>query len=127
MIASKTAKPEDVDQYLAALPEDRRAMLEKLRRLIKAAAPRATESLSWGMPFYKYSGKQLVAFAMWKNHIGLYPLSSSFLDAYKDELKDYETSRGTVRLPLGRPLAVALIEKLVKARVAEIEAMKKQT
>jgi uncharacterized protein YdhG (YjbR/CyaY superfamily) len=127
MTASKTTKPEDVDQYLAVLPEERRAALEKLRTLIKTVAPKAAETISWGMPFYKYSGKQLVAFAAWKNHIGLYVLSSSFLDAYKDELKDYEISAGTIRLPFGQPLPVALIEKLVKARVAEIEAMSRKT
>ncbi len=127
MTASRTTKPESVDEYLAVLPEDRRAFLEKLRAVIKAAAPGVTETISYRMPTYKYHGKPLVGFAAFKNHVGFYVWSSSFLNAYREEIKDYETSAGTIRFPVDKPLPVTLVRKLVKARVAEIEEKSKQT
>lgn len=127
MTASSAPKPESVDEYLAALPEDRRAALAQLRTTIKAAAPGATETISWRMPFYKYHGKPLVAFAAFKNHFGFYGLSSSFLNAFREEVREYETSAGTIRFPVGKPLPLALVQKLVKARLAEIEGMSNRT
>ena len=127
MTASSARKPESVDEYLAALSEDRRAALAQLRAAIRAAAPGATESISWRMPFYRYHGKPLVAFAAFRNHTGFYGLTSSFLDAFREDVKDYETSVGTIRFPIGKPLPLALVRRLVKARMAEIEARHKKT
>ncbi len=121
MTAITTPKPESVDEYLALLPEDRRALPEKLRAVIKAAAPRATETISYRMPTYRYRGKPLVGFAAHKNHVGLYAWSSSFLNAYREEIKKYQTSVGTLQFPYDKPLPVTLVRRLVKAKLAEIE------
>lgn len=117
----RSAPAKDVDQYLKNAPKEARAMLEQLREIIKTTAPNADEVISYQMPAYKYHGP-LVYFAAYKNHVGFYPASGSLIDAYKDELKNYETSKGTIRFPIGKPLPVALITKIVKARLEENEA-----
>lgn len=118
---SKTAKSASVDDYLAALPEDKRAALEKLRRLIKAAAPKAVEIISYQIPAYRYHGL-LVGFAAFKSHCGFYVMSPSAMDAHKDDLKRYDTATATIRFHADRPLPAALVKKLVKARIKENEA-----
>ena len=86
------AIPKTVDDYLAALPEEARATLEKIRKTIRAAAPKATEAISYQMPMYKHYG-MLVGFAAFKGHCSLFP-GSNALATFQDELKDYETSKG---------------------------------
>ena len=113
------ATPQTVDDYLAALPEEARATLEKIRKTIKAAAPKATEGISYQMPMYKQSG-MLMGFAAFKNHCSIFP-GAKPMETYKDELKAYKTSKGTIRFPIGKPLPAALVRKLVKARIAENE------
>ena len=108
-----------VDAYLAALPEEARATLEKIRKAIKAAAPKATEVISYQIPMYKQHG-MLVGFAAFKDHCSFFP-GAKPVATYKDELKAYETSKGTIRFPIGKPLPVALVKRLVKARIAENE------
>ena len=110
-----------VDEYLAAFPKEARDPMAGLRRIIKAAAPRAQEGISYRMPFYKLKGP-LVGFAGYAHHVGLYGISLAIQEAYRKELESYETSRGTVRLPIGKPLPVALVRKLIVARVKENEA-----
>lgn len=112
--------PRDVDEYIEAAPEAAQPMLHELRRLIRSAAPDAEEKISYGMPFYEYHGR-LVYFAAYKNHIGLYPLGRA-KDMYADELKEYLSGRSTARFPIGRPLPVSLIRKVVRLRVEENEA-----
>ncbi len=112
--------PRDVDEYIAAAPEAAQPMLHELRRLIRAAAPEAEEKISYGMPFYEYHGR-LIYFAAYKNHIGLYPLGQA-KDRYADELKEYLSGRSTARFPIGRPLPISLIRKVVSLRVEENEA-----
>ena len=114
--------PETVDAYLAAVPEEQRAALEKLRNQIKAAAPGATETISYQMPAFKLRGRLLVSFAAFKNHCSFFPMSGAVIEAHMDELKPYYTSRGTIRFTPGKPLPAALVKKLVKARIAENEA-----
>jgi uncharacterized protein YdhG (YjbR/CyaY superfamily) len=114
------ATPQTVDAYLAALPEEARATLEKIRKTIKAAAPKATEGISYQMPMYKQHG-MLVGFAAFKDHCSLFP-GAKPVATYKDELKVYKTSKGTIRFPIGKPLPAALVKKLVKARIDENEA-----
>lgn len=111
-------KAATTDEYLAALDEDQRTALEKLRRMIRAAAPEAEECISYQLPAYRLNG-MLVAFGATANHCAFYLMSSSMLDAYKDELKNYDTSKGTIRFQPDKPLPAALVRKLVKARVAE--------
>ena len=122
-----TVAARDIDDYLAELPEEARAVLEALRRAIKAAAPDATESISYQIPTLNYRGP-LVAFAAWKNHCGLYPMSKAVVEAHKDALKPYDTAgtKNTIRFPLGKPPPTALVRKIVKARMKENEARLKK-
>jgi uncharacterized protein YdhG (YjbR/CyaY superfamily) len=112
-------KPKTIDEYLAALSDDKRAALEKLRKAIRAAAPKAEECISYRLPAFRLNGKMLVAFGAAANHCAFYPMSSSTVAAHKDELKDYDTSKGTIRFQADHPLPAALVRKLVKARIAE--------
>ncbi|PYV41939.1 MAG: hypothetical protein DMG09_03580 [Acidobacteria bacterium] len=112
------AKPKTIDEYLAALSEDKRAALEKLRKTIRAAAPKAEECISYQLAAFRQNG-MLVAFGATANHCAFYLMSSSTVEAHKDELKDYDTSKGTIRFQADKPLPVALVRKLVKARIAE--------
>lgn len=111
-----------VDEYLSHVPEDARAALESLRKTIKAAAPHTTETISYQMPTFKYRGRALVGFAAFKNHCSLFPYSTKVMASCKRELRSYETSKGTIRFPINRPLPAALVKKIVKTRIAEIEA-----
>jgi uncharacterized protein YdhG (YjbR/CyaY superfamily) len=117
--AKKSAR--DVDAFLAAVPEDPRATLENLRKTIRAAAPEATEGIGYGIPTFYYQGP-LVAYAASKNHCGFYVMSPAVMDAHREELKNYDTSKGTIRFPANKPLPAALVKKLVNARIAENEA-----
>lgn len=111
-----------IDEYIANAPEETRAALETLRRTIRAAAPTATEAISYQMPTFKYDGRPLVGFAAWKSHCSLYPMSYAIIGAHRSELKDYPIAKGTIRFTPGRPLPAALVRKIVKARIAEHEA-----
>jgi uncharacterized protein YdhG (YjbR/CyaY superfamily) len=111
-------KAETIDEYLAALSNDKRAALTKLRNAIKAAAPRAEECISYQVPAFRLEGRFLVAFAAAAQHCAFYP-GAFPIAAYKDELEAYDTSKGTIRFPADKPLPAALVRKLVKARIAE--------
>jgi uncharacterized protein YdhG (YjbR/CyaY superfamily) len=112
-------KPKTIDEYLAALSDDKRAALEKLRKAVRAAAPKAEECISYQLPAFRLDGRMLVAFGATANHCAFYPMSSSMVEAHKDELKDYDTSKGTIRFQAANPLPTTLVRKLVKARIAE--------
>ena len=107
------------------MPEEARAALEKLRAQIRAAAPEAVEAISYQMPAFKLRGRLLVYFAAFKDHCSLFP-GSSVMEAHRDELKGYYTSKGTIRFSPGKPLPAALVKKLVKARIAENETKRTQ-
>jgi uncharacterized protein YdhG (YjbR/CyaY superfamily) len=115
------AKPTTIDEYLAPLSAEKRAALERLRKTIKAAAPKAEECINYGLAAFRLDGRPLVAFGATANHCAFYPMSSATVAAHKGELKDYDTSKGTIRFPADKPLPVALVRKLVKARIAENE------
>lgn len=112
-------KPKTIDDYLAALPDDKRAALEELRKTIKAVAPKAEECISYRLPAFRLDGRMLVAFGATANHCAFYPMSSTTVAVFKDDLKDYDTSKGTIRFQADKPLPAALVRKLVKARIAE--------
>ena len=118
--AKRSAPARTVDEYLAAVPEDARLALEKLRKTIKAAAPKATELISYQIPMYKHHG-MLVGFAAFKNHCSFF-VGTKNVETYKDQLKSYDTSKGTIRFPADQPLPTALVKKLVKAHVADNES-----
>lgn len=111
------AKPKTIDEYLATLSNDKRAALERLRRTIRAAAPRAEECISYQLPAFRLDGRMLVWIGATANHCAFYP--GAVVEAYKDELKDYDTSKGTIRFQADSPLPATLVRKLVKARIAE--------
>ncbi len=111
-------KVRTVDEYLARVSDDKRVALQKLRKTIKAAAPRAEECISYQLPAYRLNG-MLVAFGATANHCAFYPMSASTVAAHKEELKDYDTSKGTIRFQPDSPLPASLVRKLVKARIAE--------
>ena len=123
---TSAATVKTVDDYLASLPDDARTTLEKIRKAIKAAAPKASEGISYQMPMYKQNG-MVIGFAAFRNHCSIFPGVNAIVN-HKDELKGYETSKGTVRFPIGKPLPASLVKKIVKERLAENEAnMKKKS
>lgn len=113
------AAPTSVEDYLAALPEASRAALEKLRKTIKAAAPDATETISYQIPTFTDHGRSLVSYAAFKDHCSLFPASQAVKDALGDELKPYVTGKATIRFHPDKPLPVALVKRIVKARIEE--------
>jgi len=117
-------KARTIDEYLAGVSEDKRAALEKLRSAIRAAAPKAEECISYQIPAFRQT-RMLVGFGAAAKHCAFYLMSSSTVKAFKDELKGYDTSKGTIRFPADKPLPAVLVRKLVKARLAENKAMDK--
>jgi uncharacterized protein YdhG (YjbR/CyaY superfamily) len=106
-----------IDEYIATFPKNVQSILEELRQAIRESAPKAEEAISYQMPTFKLNGN-LVYFAAWKNHIGFYPTSSA-TEAFKEELSDYEVTKGTVKFPLNKPIPFDLVKKMVRYRVKE--------
>ena len=116
----------DVDKYLAAVSEPARSTLNTIRATIRSAIPpEATEGISYGIPMFKYKGA-LVWFAAFSKHCSFFPGSLAAIAASKNELKDYQTSKGTIRFPVDKPLPATLVKQLVKARIAENERRKRR-
>jgi uncharacterized protein YdhG (YjbR/CyaY superfamily) len=122
-MSAKPQTPQTIDEYLAPLSKEQRAALEKLRRDIKSAAPKAEECISYQIPTFRLGGRMLVSFAAWANHCAFYT-GSSPIKAHQDELKAYDTSKGTIRFPADSPLPATLVRKLVKTQIAEKAAKK---
>jgi len=111
-------KPRTIDEYLASLSSDKRAALQKLRKAIKAAAPKAEECISYQIPAFRLDGKMLVWFGAATNHCSFFP-GARPIEVLKGELAGYKTSKGTIRFPAASPLPDTLVKKLVKVRIAE--------
>ena len=109
------AKPKNIDEYLAALSDDKRAALERLRKIIRAAVPKAEECISYQLPAFRLGGKCFVWFGTAANHCAIYGV----LGDHKDELKNYVISKGTIRFQADKAIPAALVRKLIKARIAE--------
>src|SRR5258706_3027400 len=114
----KAKPPQTINEYLAPLRREKRATLEKLRKTIRAAAPGAEECISYGIPSFRLGGRLLVSFGAAEKHCAFYP-GAYPLKVHQDELKKYDTSKGTIRFPVDSPLPATLVRKLVKSRVAE--------
>lgn len=114
-----------VEEYIKMFPSEQKKMLTSIRQAIRDAAPEAEEGISYGMPGYKLNGP-LVYFGGFKKHCSFFPAGNSAISQFNDELKKYHTSKGTIQLPLDEPLPVALIKKIVRARVKENAARLKE-
>jgi uncharacterized protein YdhG (YjbR/CyaY superfamily) len=112
------SKPKTIDDYLQELPADKRAALEKLRKTIRAAAPKAEECISYQIPAFRQNGV-LVGFGATAKHCAFFPFNSTTVAAHKEDLKGYDTSKGAIRFQPEKPLPATLVRKLVKARLAE--------
>jgi uncharacterized protein YdhG (YjbR/CyaY superfamily) len=116
------SKPRTIDEYLAGITGDQRVALEKLRKTIRAAAPGVEECISYGIPAFRLNGRPLVFFGAWANHCSFYPGSSRTLEKFRSDLARFQITKGTVRFSPGNTLPIALIRRLVKARMAEDRA-----
>jgi uncharacterized protein YdhG (YjbR/CyaY superfamily) len=111
-----------VEEYLSQVPPTQRAALERVRRAIRAAAPDAEETISYGLAAFRLRGRPLAGFGASAGHCAFYPMSGEIVAAHRRELADYSTSKGTIRFQPDAPIPAALIRKLVLARRAEIES-----
>ena len=110
-----------VDEYLSRVPEPARSTLIRMRKAIQSAVPEATEAITYQIPTFKYRGRSLVAIAAFKSHCSLFPMSGAVIEKFKGGLERFHTSKGTLQFPIDKPLSAALLKKLIKARMAEIE------
>ena len=127
----KTRKPEgrrttattveSPDEYLAALSVDKRKALQRLRKAIKAAAPKAEECISYGVPGFRVDGRLLCSYGASAKHCAFYP--GSIVQQFRKELKDYDTAKGTIRFAPDEPLPAALVKKIIKARIKQRAAL----
>jgi len=111
-----------IDAALAALPADQRDALRSLREIIAAAAPEAEDAISYGMPAFRYHGRALVAYAAFKGHCSLFPMSSALIDAHRDDFAAWATAKGTIRFQPSDPLPPDLVATIVRARMDQIDA-----
>ena len=107
-----------IDEYISTFPKDVQKILQELRETIKAAAPDAGETISYGIPTFTLNGKYLIYFAGWKNHISIYPIPTG-TEAFNKQVSKYVEGKGTLKFPIDKPLPIMLITKIVKLRVAE--------
>jgi uncharacterized protein YdhG (YjbR/CyaY superfamily) len=119
-------KPASVDEYIAAAPEDRRAGLESLRAAIRAAAPEATELISYQMPAFKTHGQFLVSYAAFQAHFSLFPASDAVTEGLGEELAPFLAGKGTIRFPADRPIPEDLVTRITKIRLGENAARERE-
>jgi uncharacterized protein YdhG (YjbR/CyaY superfamily) len=112
-------KPRTIDDYLAGVSADQRIALEKLRKTIRAVAPKIEECISYGIPAFRLNGRSLVFFGAWANHCSFYPGNPTTLKKFRGDPKGFQITKGTIRFSSDNPLPLALVKKLVKARIAE--------
>ena len=120
VMAKKSVR--SVDDYLKSQPKAVRAVLERVRSIIRKAVPRAEEVISYQIPTYKLHGRPIVYFAGWKNHYSLYPAGANVVAEFGDDLAPYEIARGTIRFPLSEPVPVKLIAGIARLRARQVAA-----
>ena len=113
-------KPKSVDAYFASLEPAHRTPLQKLRETIAAAAPRAEEGITYGMPGFLIRGRGLVGYMAFDRHYSLFPMSPAVIDAHREELGDFVAGKGPISFEYGHRLPVTLVKKVVKTRLAEV-------
>ena len=116
-----------IDDYIAAQPESVRGVLEGVRAAIRAALPKAEETIAYNMPTYKRSGETVIHFAAWKKHFSLYPASAKLLVFFKKDLAAATVNKSTIRFPLAEPVPAKLIGRIAKYRVKELAERAKKT
>lgn len=116
------AKYASVDDYMAQLPEDRRAEMERLRGTMRAAAPQATEAISYNMPSLRLDGRFLVSYEAYKRHYSVFPWTDDIVAELGDAVRPYAVGKGTLRFPADEPLPLDLIARIVEIRVREVAA-----
>ena len=114
------ARYQDVDEYMAQLPEDRRAVMEQLRRTIRSAAPDAIEAISYNMPAFRLDGRFLVSYEAYKRHYSLFPWSDGMVEALGEEMRPYAVGKGTIRFPADKPIPFELVTRIVEIRNREV-------
>ena len=114
------AKYQDVDEYMAQLPADRRAVMEQLRTTIRSAAPDATEAISYNMPAFRLDGRFLVSYEAFKRHYSLFPWSDAMVEELGEEMKPYAVGKGTIRFPADQPIPLELVSRIVEIRNREV-------
>ena len=119
---SAKKKPKTIDEYLTNVKTDHRETLQKLRQTIQTTVPTAEECISYGIPAFRVNRRLLVFFGAWANHCAFYPGSAATLKNFRNELRNFQTSKGTLRFSPDKPMPVALVKKLLKARIAENNA-----
>ena len=120
---SAAGRPKTIGEYLARVSPEQRVALERLRKTIRAAAPKAEECISYGIAAFRQRG-MLVGFGATRRHCAFYLMSASTLDEFRDEVEGYDISKGTIRFQAARPLPASLVRKLVQARIAENESQR---
>ena len=119
--AKRTGPPKNVEEYLARVPEPARSALKKIRAAIRSVVPRkATETISYRIPAFKSEEGMLVWFAAFSDHCSLFP-TAAIMAKFKSQLKGFSVSKGTIHFPIDKPLPMALIKKIVRGRVAQLE------
>jgi uncharacterized protein YdhG (YjbR/CyaY superfamily) len=113
---------EQIDRILADLPADQRTALQALRQTISAVAPEAVEAISYSVPAFRYRGRPLVSYGASKSHIAFYVMSPAAMDAHREQLASYDTTKGAIRYQPDRPLPVDLVTAIVRTRMAETDA-----
>jgi uncharacterized protein YdhG (YjbR/CyaY superfamily) len=126
MKKTKSSAPKTIDEYLAEVPEPARSRLQEVRATVRSVAPpEATECISYRMPAFMYNGP-LIYFAAFAKHCSIFPASLAVIAAFKDELKGFHTSKGTIQFALDKPFPTPLLNRMLKARLAELERKKKR-
>jgi uncharacterized protein YdhG (YjbR/CyaY superfamily) len=119
-------KATSIDAYLSDVPPEKKAALQKVRALVKKTVPKATETMAWGMPMFKYNGKYVLGFCAFKEHCSIFPMSGRILTRYKPKLDAFAMSKGTIRFTPDKPIPASIVKAIVKDRMKEIDAGQKK-